>query len=94
MQFRMADLTSSALTLRVSIYFSLFYKQSREVIVSRITFASSTSETIESRHQEWFRSSFVSGFCLLNPSHSAPSSAWQSVTPTTGVELLTDTQCH
>jgi hypothetical protein len=73
-------------------YFSLFYKGSREVIVSRITFASSTSETIEIRYQKWGRSSFISGFCLLNPSNSAPSLASESVTLTTGVGLLTDTQ--
>ena len=51
-------------------YFSLFYEGSREAIVNRITFVSSTSKTIGIRHQKWCRSSFISGFCLLNPSNS------------------------
>ena len=55
-------------------YFSLFYEGSREAMVNRITFVSSTSKTIGIRHQKWCRSSFISGFCLLNPANSAPSS--------------------
>ena len=61
------------------------------MIVSRITFVSSTSKTIGIRHQKWCRFSFISGFCPLNPSNSEPSLASQSVTLTTGVGLLTDT---
>ena len=55
-------------------YFSLFYGGSREAIVNRITFVSSTSKAIGIRHQKWCRSSFISGFCLLNPANSTPSS--------------------
>ena len=43
-------------------------------MVNRITFVNSTSKTIGIRHQKWCRSSFISGFCLLNPANSTPSS--------------------
>jgi hypothetical protein len=90
MQFRIADLTSSALTVRVSIYFSLFCKGSREgSLVASL--ASSTSDTIKFV----IKSGSDSLHCTFLSTQSVGFNAVvgvQSVTLTTDVELLTDTQ--
>jgi len=92
MQFRIADLMSSALTVRVSIYFSLFYKASCEVIASRITLPVAHRIPLKVGISSGSDSLSMHVFVYSMRRISAPSLARQSVTLTTGVELLTDTQ--
>ena len=66
---------------------------SREVILSRITLAVAHRMPLKFVIESG-RILFISGFFQLNQSNSTALLAWQSVTLTTDVELLTDTQCN
>lgn len=72
--------------------FSMFYPQFREVIVTRITFASSTSETTEILREKEVQIAFHFSFLSTQSVEFGTVVGVTEYHPDLGVGLLTDTQ--